>query len=72
MEKCLDYIQSDLAKDFGYSFDEAMQSLERCLKKLQVSFIMFGIEVKFPFRVTKWHCLILLHLALLQRSRRKL
>uniref|UniRef100_A0A7E4V262 Rab-GAP TBC domain-containing protein n=1 Tax=Panagrellus redivivus TaxID=6233 RepID=A0A7E4V262_PANRE len=35
MEKCLDFIQSDLARDFGYSFDHTMQALEKCLKRLQ-------------------------------------
>uniref|UniRef100_A0AC34FFH6 Rab-GAP TBC domain-containing protein n=1 Tax=Panagrolaimus sp. ES5 TaxID=591445 RepID=A0AC34FFH6_9BILA len=35
MEKCLDFIQSGLAKDFGYSFDQAMESLKKCLEKLQ-------------------------------------
>jgi hypothetical protein len=35
MEKALDFIQSELAKDFGYSFDQVMESLRKCLEKLR-------------------------------------
>ena len=36
MEKCHEFIQSELAKDFGYSFDQTMDSLKKCLEKLRV------------------------------------
>lgn len=34
----MEFIQSRIAEDFGYSDDKVMESLEECLKKLQVRY----------------------------------
>uniref|UniRef100_A0AC34F2Y6 Rab-GAP TBC domain-containing protein n=1 Tax=Panagrolaimus sp. ES5 TaxID=591445 RepID=A0AC34F2Y6_9BILA len=43
-EKCLEYIQFGLAKDFGFSNDETMKSLKKCLDTIRVNFNFLGLD----------------------------
>lgn len=36
MESFMEFIQQKLSDNFGFTNDEVMESLEECLKKLQV------------------------------------
>lgn len=40
MENFMEFIQTVLAQDFGFSDEETMHSLQECLKKLHVSLLI--------------------------------
>lgn len=37
----MEFIQNNLAQDFGFPHDKVLESLEECLKRLQVLLLFF-------------------------------